>query len=248
MPNYLPEMLEVPWIEGQSECPCGNDDRYYAFGLWTDYCGMSMKELKKYNSFCGENCEGGGGGCQPCPCPPCPDPPEPPEPPTPTPTEDPGFRFTYVSTNDSDSSLLNSDFVASMVEGFFYTRNYIEMEWSLGQPQDSYSPYEFRIYTPSVPIDNLDNMSDAEAERIIRRYGMDIVFAVDTEITSWTILDGLGLPFETPGYEFNEIGQVPYEDRTYKILRYKNPMNLSPVYDSATEEPVRSFVIKFIKN
>lgn len=50
MANNIPypkEMLEVPFIDGQSEDICGNDDRYYAFGLWTDFCGMEDEELRK---------------------------------------------------------------------------------------------------------------------------------------------------------------------------------------------------------
>ena len=41
--SYLDEMLEVPIIDGQSEDVCGQDDRYYAFGMWTDFCGLSEK-------------------------------------------------------------------------------------------------------------------------------------------------------------------------------------------------------------
>lgn len=249
MPNYLPGMLEVPWIEGQSECPCGNDDRFYAFGLWTDYCGMSMKELKKYNSFCGEYCDGGGhgSGCTPCPCPDCPDCPPCPEPPEP-PVQDPQFRFTFVPHNASNQSLLTPEFVDTMIEAYFYTRDYIEMEYSLGQPVDSYSPYEFRIYAERVPVPGLNNMSDADARAATIANSVDIVFAVDSTIDSWTILDSLGLPFETEGYRFDQIGTVPYGDITFRILRYRNPLNLSTVYDPATGTFVRTFVIKFIKN
>ena len=51
MPNYLPSMLEVPIVEGQSEDICGQDDRFYHFGLWTDYCGISINQMRQYNTF-----------------------------------------------------------------------------------------------------------------------------------------------------------------------------------------------------
>lgn len=63
--NRFPPMEEVAWIEGQSEDICGYDDRYYAFGLWTDYCGLSDKEMKKAaiaNANGSTECCGGGGG------------------------------------------------------------------------------------------------------------------------------------------------------------------------------------------
>lgn len=62
---YLKEMLEVPIIDGQSEDVCGQDDRYYAFGLWTDFCGLSDEEMKKAaiaNAAGSSECCGGGGG------------------------------------------------------------------------------------------------------------------------------------------------------------------------------------------
>lgn len=62
---YLDGMLEVPIIEGQSEDVCGQDDRYYAFGLWTDFCGLSDEEMKKAaiaNAAGSSECCGGGGG------------------------------------------------------------------------------------------------------------------------------------------------------------------------------------------
>ena len=62
---YLNGMLEVPIIEGQSEDVCGQDDRYYAFGLWTDFCGLSDEELRKAaiaNAAGSSECCGGGGG------------------------------------------------------------------------------------------------------------------------------------------------------------------------------------------
>lgn len=63
--SYLDEMLEVPIIDGQSEDVCGQDDRYYAFGMWTDFCGLSDKEMKKAaiaNAAGSSECCGGGGG------------------------------------------------------------------------------------------------------------------------------------------------------------------------------------------
>lgn len=51
MPNYLPGMLEVPIIDGQSEDICNQDDRYYHFGLWTDFCGISINQMRQYNTF-----------------------------------------------------------------------------------------------------------------------------------------------------------------------------------------------------
>ena len=63
--NRFPPMEEVAWIEGQSEDICGYDDRYYAFGLWTDYCGLSNDEMKKAaiaNANGSTECCGGGGG------------------------------------------------------------------------------------------------------------------------------------------------------------------------------------------
>ena len=51
MINYLPGMLEVPIIEGQSEDFCNQDDRYYHFGLWTDFCDISINQMKQYNTF-----------------------------------------------------------------------------------------------------------------------------------------------------------------------------------------------------
>ena len=51
MPNYLPGMLEVPVIDGQSEDICNNDDRYYHFGLWTDFCDISINQMRQYNTF-----------------------------------------------------------------------------------------------------------------------------------------------------------------------------------------------------
>lgn len=62
---YLKEMLEVPFIDGQSEDVCGQDDRYYAFGLWTDFCGLSDEEMKKAaiaNAAGSSECCGSGGG------------------------------------------------------------------------------------------------------------------------------------------------------------------------------------------
>ena len=62
---YLKEMLEVPIIDGQSEDICGQDDRFYAFGLWTDYCGLSEKEMRKAaiaNAAGSSECCGSGGG------------------------------------------------------------------------------------------------------------------------------------------------------------------------------------------
>ena len=324
MPNYLPGMLEVPWIEGQSECPCGRDDRYYAFGLWTDYCGMSMKDLRKYNSFCGEFCES-----------------EEPEkekivdvitatvsgtsvtfspqyPPasdvvltvyyqytdkngnltksqistvmeagtvnagveillpslatnfsitdiTVSPEEDDtyyyvieridkdvtkkdAFRFKFVHTLTDDSELLTEDFVSSMVEAQFYSRNYVELQFSLGEPGDPYSQYEFHTYEDMVPVEGLDEMGDDEAEENIVNNAVDIVFAVDTDISRWKILDELGLSFETPGHNFEKIGVTEYNGEDYNILRYKNPDNLSLAYDPKRAPISRAFVIKFIKN
>ena len=63
--SYLDGMLEVPIIEGQSEDVCGQDDRYYAFGLWTDFCGLSEKEMRKAaiaNAAGSSECCGSGGG------------------------------------------------------------------------------------------------------------------------------------------------------------------------------------------
>lgn len=63
--SYLDGMLEVPIIDGQSEDVCGQDDRYYAFGLWTDFCGLSNEEMKKAaiaNAAGSSECCGGGGG------------------------------------------------------------------------------------------------------------------------------------------------------------------------------------------
>lgn len=51
MQNYLPGMLEVPIIDGQSEDICGRDDRYYHFGIWTDFCDIPINQLKLYNQF-----------------------------------------------------------------------------------------------------------------------------------------------------------------------------------------------------
>ena len=65
--NRFPPLEEVPIIEGQSEDICGQDDRYYAFGLWTDYCGLSKEEMKKAaiaNAAGSSECCGGGGGGQ----------------------------------------------------------------------------------------------------------------------------------------------------------------------------------------
>ena len=65
--SYLDGMLEVPIIDGQSEDVCGQDDRYYAFGLWTDFCGLSEKEMRKAaiaNAAGSSECCGGGGGGQ----------------------------------------------------------------------------------------------------------------------------------------------------------------------------------------
>lgn len=66
--SYLDGMLEVPIIDGQSEDVCGQDDRFYAFGLWTDFCGLSDEEMKKAaianaagSSECCGKCGGGGG-------------------------------------------------------------------------------------------------------------------------------------------------------------------------------------------
>lgn len=345
MPNYLPGMLEVPWIEGQSECPCGNDDRYYAFGLWTDYCGMSMKELKKYNSYCGENCEGGGGGggCKPCPCPPCPDPPEPPVPPTPekiidvikavvsgstitftphyVPTSDlvltvkyqytdingnlvktevttvleagtagtsikitiPGgatglsvldilvspdedenykyvieredkdvtvkdaFRFDFVSHQAEDSELLTPDYVATLIPAYFRSKDYVELEFSLGEPEVE-STREFKTYRDLIDVPGLNNMDDDEAEAAIVANSVDIILAVDTDIRSWKIVDELGLPFETPGYTFEKIGTVIYDEENYNILRYRNPDNLSLATDPEHDPISNTFAIKFYKN
>ena len=44
MPNYLPGMLETPFVDGKSECICGHDDRYYNFGQWSDSCGFVPEE------------------------------------------------------------------------------------------------------------------------------------------------------------------------------------------------------------
>ena len=63
--SYLDGMLEVPFINGQSEDVCGQDDRFYAFGLWTDFCGLSDEEMKKAaiaNAAGSSECCGGGGG------------------------------------------------------------------------------------------------------------------------------------------------------------------------------------------
>ena len=63
--SYLDGMLEVPFINGQSEDVCGQDDRFYAFGLWTDFCGLSDEELRKAaiaNAAGSSECCGGGGG------------------------------------------------------------------------------------------------------------------------------------------------------------------------------------------
>jgi hypothetical protein len=62
---YLKGMLEVPIIDGQSEDVCNQDDRYYAFGLWTDFCGLSDEEMRKAaiaNAAGSSECCGGGGG------------------------------------------------------------------------------------------------------------------------------------------------------------------------------------------
>jgi hypothetical protein len=61
---YLKEMLEVPIIDGQSEDVCNQDDRYYAFGMWTDFCGLSDEEMRKAaiaNAAGSSECCGGGG-------------------------------------------------------------------------------------------------------------------------------------------------------------------------------------------
>lgn len=63
--SYLNGMLEVPIIEGQSEDICGQDDRYYAFGMWTDFCGLSNEEMKKAaiaNAAGSSECCGSGSG------------------------------------------------------------------------------------------------------------------------------------------------------------------------------------------
>lgn len=63
--SYLDGMLEVPFIDGQSEDVCGQDDRFYAFGLWTDFCGFSDEEMKKAaiaNAAGSSECCGSGGG------------------------------------------------------------------------------------------------------------------------------------------------------------------------------------------
>ena len=63
--SYLDGMLEVSIIDGQSEDVCGQDDRYYAFGMWTDFCGLSNEEMKKAaiaNAAGSSECCGGGGG------------------------------------------------------------------------------------------------------------------------------------------------------------------------------------------
>ena len=63
--SYLDGMLEVPFINGQSEDVCRQDDRFYAFGLWTDFCGLSDEEMKKAaiaNAAGSSECCGGGGG------------------------------------------------------------------------------------------------------------------------------------------------------------------------------------------
>ena len=62
---YLNGMLEVPIIDGQSEDVCNQDDRFYAFGLWTDFCGLSDEEMRKAaiaNAAGSSECCGGGGG------------------------------------------------------------------------------------------------------------------------------------------------------------------------------------------
>ena len=62
---YLKGMLEVPFIDGQSEDVCNQDDRFYAFGLWTDFCGLSDEEMKKAaiaNAAGSSECCGSGGG------------------------------------------------------------------------------------------------------------------------------------------------------------------------------------------
>jgi hypothetical protein len=63
--TYLKEMLEVPMVDGHSEDVCGQDDNFYAFGFWTDFCGLSDEELKKAaiaNAAGSSECCGGGGG------------------------------------------------------------------------------------------------------------------------------------------------------------------------------------------
>lgn len=64
--SYLEEMLEVPMTSGYSEDVCGQDDNFYAFGLWTDFCGLTVEEMKK-SAIANANgssdcCSGGGGG------------------------------------------------------------------------------------------------------------------------------------------------------------------------------------------
>lgn len=62
---YLKEMLEVPFEGGHSQDVCGQDDNFYAFGLWTDFCGLSDEEMRKAaiaNAAGSSDCCGGGGG------------------------------------------------------------------------------------------------------------------------------------------------------------------------------------------
>lgn len=62
---YLKEMLEVPIEGGRSQDVCGQDDNFYAFGLWTDFCGLSDEEMRKAaiaNAAGSSDCCGGGGG------------------------------------------------------------------------------------------------------------------------------------------------------------------------------------------
>ena len=326
MANYLPGMLEVPIIDGQSEDICGRDDRYYHFGMWTDFCDISINQLKLYNQFPNNPKEDGypyqpsegvdiitytvnGNEIQFT---------------SPVPVEsyltftikydytdedgniqhgvatgkmkkwdtesgivyidlpagitkyditkvdvsperdawyyyrlkrhkphidtDKAFRFGLVSTLASDSSLLNADFVDSLVQGDFMSGDTIMMQISIGENVvDSDERVVFKTYKKLEPVDGLNDMDDESAEEAIINKAVDIIFAVDTDIEEWDITDALGLQVNTSTNSFREIGQVIYDGETYRILRYKNQENLSLAYDPKYAGITRSFIINFTK-
>lgn len=342
MPNYLPGMLEVPMVEGQSECLCGRDDRYYAFGLWTDYCGMSMKELQKYNAYCGEYCDGGDKPtpCPPCPvcpdCPPCPEPPQPQKivdvitatvcgtsinfAPQYIPTSDlvltveyqytdannnlvhthintvmaagtnhaainivlpagatalsvlditvspdeddyyyyvierrdidpsvrDAFRFDFVEHSKPDSELLTPEFVATLIAARFRS-NRIEMDFCFGQPDEGTVLHDYSTYRDLVLIPGFNNMDDDEADELIVQYSYDMVFAIDTDISRYQIVDALGYEIQSAEFPLRSLGQVVYNGETYNIVRYANPTALSVAADA--DRPVKGVMpITCIKN
>ena len=321
-------MLEVPMIEGQSEDICGRDDRYYHFGLWTDFCDISINQLKQYNTFPNRPDKDGfpydpsegidliayqvkGAHIKFV---------------SPNPVEsyltfkikydytidgtniqhkvvtakmdkwqtesdvdvilpdgvtayditevtvtperdawyyyrlkrrnedvdvDDAFRFGLVSTLANDSQILNTEFVGSLVEGDFHSGSTITMQISIGEGRTNFDDHdrdvEFKTWKKLEPVEGLNDMDDETADSEIIRNAVDIIFAVDTDIEDWDITDDFGCKIETVGHEFIEVGEVIYDGETYRILRYKNPENLSLAYDPRYDGITRNFIITFTK-